>query len=322
VTRRALVTGGGGFVGQWLARALLEQGWAVTGAGVGVHEPGPTVLGSEEMRAVTWLSTDIRRDADVEQAITRARPDAVFHLAGVSFIPDARGAPTHAYDVNGLGAARLLGETARQRAAGVIDPVLLIVGSGMQYGRHDLSEMPLRESAEQRPLTVYAASKSVQEIIALQAFRAAGLRVICTRSFNHSGLGHAPHFLLPSLVRRALDIRAGAAPALRIGNASSVRDYLHVSDVVRAYLLLVENGVEGDVYNVCSGIGISACQLAADVLSRVGVTAEITTDPALVRDDDVPVLVGSPAKLQGATEWAPARTHRDIIDDLLHAATR
>jgi GDP-4-dehydro-6-deoxy-D-mannose reductase len=95
-----------------------------------------------------------------------------------------------------------------------------------------------------------------------------------------------------------------------------------VADVVEAYLLLARRGVPGEVYNVCSGDGVSAGDLARDVLLQVGTTAEITTDPDLVRGIDVPVLVGSPAKLEQATGWRPTRTRADIIDDLIHAATR
>ena len=316
---RALVTGGSGFVGQWLARALVEEGCQVTA--LGIHPPTTSILSPNEIAAVQWRHGDVRDVTALGAALDDAEPDVIFHLAGVSFIPEAREAPTATYDVNVLGAVRLLNEVARRRSAGAGDPVILVIGSATQYGRHDASEMPLSESAEQRPLDVYAASKTAQEIAARQLQRADGLRVICTRSFNHSGAGHPDHFLLPALVRRVLALHHDGSPELRLGN-DSIRDYLHVSDVVRAYLLLAREGEAGEVYNVCSGEGVSVRELATEVLLRVGATAEITTDPALVRGVDVPVLVGSPAKLRNATGWQPTHTRADIIDDLIHAATR
>jgi GDP-4-dehydro-6-deoxy-D-mannose reductase len=217
----------------------------------------------------------------------------------------------------------LLSAAAERRAAGVIDPTVLVVGTSQQYGRHDPAAMPLTESAEQRPITVYGASKSAQEIAALQFHRALGLRVICTRSFNHSGVGHGPDYLIPALVGRVLSMRHNGTHQLALGN-DSVRDYLHVDDVVAAYRALVARGRGGEAYNVASGVGVGVRQLASDILLRARVSADITTDPALVRDTDIPVLVGSPEKLMRDTGWSPKKTHADIIDDLLrfaHAAT-
>ena len=320
MSARALVTGGGGFVGQWLARGLLGQGARV--ASLSLQTPVSGILSVEEFERVDWRHGDVRDPEIIRRTIEQTRPDMIYHLAGVSFVPEARDAPAMAFDINVLGAVRLLAIVAGLKAAGTLDPIVIMVGSGTQYGRHDAAEMPLDEGSEQRPQDVYAASKAAQEIASLQMCRAEGVRVICTRSFNHSGVGHAEHFLLPALVRRVVALRGAAAPRLPIGNQDSVRDYLHVADVVEAYLQLAAKGVPGEVYNVCSGEGVSAIQLAREVLLRVGLSAEITTDPALVRGVDVPVLVGSPAKLQRTTGWRPTRNRSDIIDDLIHAATR
>ena len=320
MSRTALVTGGGGFVGQWLIRALLAEGWSVTSAGLAMPQE-PAVLAPAELEGVCWQRVDIRSATDIDTVLDRCTPHAIFHLAGLSYVPEAQRSPAETYEVNVLGTVRLFAAVARQRHEGRADPVVLVVGSGTQYGRHAPEELPLAESAEQRPQDVYAASKAAQEIAALQSFRAEGVRVVCTRSFNHSGIGHAEHFLLPALVRRALALAPQGRPEMRMGNLDSVRDYLHVEDVVRAYLLLIERGIPGEVYNVASGVGVSVRDLVSDVLLRVGRTAEITTDPTLVRSADIPALIGSPAKLQRATGWRPARVRADIIDDLIHAAT-
>ena len=315
---RALLTGGAGFVGQWLARSLLQRGDEVVLTGMGASFEGPAILTADERRATRWFAADVRDAAALEAALDASRPDVVFHLAGVSFPPDADRSPTAAFDVNVLGAVRLLSSVARRRSAGSLDPVVLIVGSGVQYGRHDASDMPLDESAEQRPVSTYGASKAAQETIALQIFREAGVRVVCVRSFNHSGIGHGAQYLLPSLVARARSVGGAGAP-LALGN-DVVRDYVHVDDVVSAYLLLAERGRPGESYNVASGRGVSARQLATDVLHRAGVRADISTDATLVRATDIPTLIGSPAKLSRETGWAPRKTHLDIIDDLLRSS--
>jgi GDP-4-dehydro-6-deoxy-D-mannose reductase len=211
-----------------------------------------------------------------------------------------------------------------RRRVGVLDPAVLVVGSAEQYGRHDRAELPLAEDAEQRPLTVYAATKAAQEVLALEAFRSEGVRVIPVRSFNHSGIGQAPSFLLPSLVARAMALRGSTDrnARLTIGNGGSIRDFLHVEDVVAAYIALVARGRAGEVYNVASGVGVSVKELAVQVLSATGVKAPIAPDATLVRTVDVPALIGDSTRLRDATGWEPARTVRDIIDDLVRVATR
>ena len=320
MTRRVLVTGGNGFVAQWAIRAMLKKGWSITAAGIG-ELPHAGVLSPDEIGQVVWKSTDMTRQGDVAAAVDSAEAELVLHLAGVSHVLEAMASPAYAYEVNAVGAVRLLAELSRWRSGGGGDPTVVIVGSAEQYGRHDLSEMPLHEDTEQRPLTLYAASKVAQEVAAMQAFRSDGIRVVCTRSFNHSGVGHGAQFLMPSLINRALRL-APIGGTLSIGNGDTVRDYLHVEDVVAAYILLLEHGSAGEAYNVCSGEGTNVRALAHAVLARLGVTADVASDTELARSVDVPVLVGTNNKLRRATGWVPRHTRNDIIDDLIHAATR
>jgi GDP-4-dehydro-6-deoxy-D-mannose reductase len=300
-------------------KAMLQRNWSVTAAGIGAPAES-MVLTDDERALITWKAMDITSQREVSSVFDAARPEVVLHLAGISHVLEALSNPGHAYEVNTVGTVRLLAEVQKHREEGSADPVVLVVGSAEQYGRHEQSEMPLTEEAEQRPLTLYAGTKAAQEVAALQACRS-GVRVVCTRSFNHSGVGHPKHFLLPGLVARAMALPKSGG-TLVIGNADTVRDFLHVSDVVDAYLSLLERGTVGEVYNVSSGEGTTVHALATAVLQRLGITAGIQTDPALSRPVDVPVLVGSNSKLRRATGWAPRRTRDDIIDELIHAATR
>ncbi len=321
---KALVTGAGGFVGQWLCRALLEAGHTVAG-GTPDNPAAATMLAEDEHAGITWVRGDIRRADDVRAFLDAATPDVVFHLAGVSSVTGAALDAGTATDVNVVGAARLMAEIRVRRRTGVLDPLVLIVGSAEQYGRHDPSEQPLSEDAEQCPLSVYAATKAAQEVVALEAFRSEGVRVVCTRSFNHSGAGQSPTFLLPALVSRALAARTQRPPKLTIGSPTIVRDFLHVNDVVDAYMALATRGRPGEVYNISSGRGTSVKDLAVAILAAAGVKAPIVTDPELVRGADVPSLVGDNSKLREATGWSPEHGIPDIIEDLIahtaHAST-
>jgi GDP-4-dehydro-6-deoxy-D-mannose reductase len=313
MSRRVLITGGAGFVGQWLSRAMLQHGWKVF-AGTVDGPPSGAVLSEAERRAVCWIDLDVVSDESIERAVGQSAPDWVVHLAGIAFAPEANASPVRTFEINAIGAMRLLAplQSGSVRA--------LVVGSAEQYGAQDASAYPIVEAAPLRPLTPYAAAKAAQELIALQVQRSTGLQVLCTRSFNHSGVGHGDRYLLPTLVRRVRELpRTGGT--LRIGNGDVIRDYSHIADVVDAYLLLLERAPAGEVYNVCSGKGVRVRDVAERVLSRSGVTADIASDTTLLRPIDVPILVGDNSKVRTATGWRPSRTVDDIIDDLIHATS-
>ncbi len=320
--RRALITGAGGFVGQWLCRALLRDGWSVTGTTIG-FAPEPGIMSAAELMQMHWRSMDLRPGVDrrtVTGLLEREKPDAIFHLAAIAFVPAAGEDPMRALETNVTAAVRLVEAIRTVRTAGTLDPALLVIGSGEQYGRHEAEAMPLGESADLRPRTFYAATKCAQEHFALAAARADGSRIVATRSFNHSGRGQAREFLLPSLVARVRALREGRGGVLEIGNTDTVRDFLHVEDVVAAYIALIERGRAGEVYNVSSGEGVTVGGLAGEVLARAGIGARLEARETLRRPGEVPVLVGDSSKLRSTTGWTPRRTRADIIDDLLNAA--
>lgn len=314
---RALVTGAGGFAGQWLCKELLSDGWDVHGATL-TGAPALSTLQEWQRDAITWYDVDLRERDEVGSVLDRAKPDAVFHLAAIAFVPDAGADPGAAWSTNVVAAVHLLDGITTRRRAGTIDPVVVITGSGEQYGAHPAADLPLAEDAEQRPMTVYAATKVAQEVAALAHWRASGTKVIATRPFNHTGPGQASAFLIPALVERVHEAKRRKLPSIRIGNANTVRDFLHVADVARAYIYLAQRGEAGEAYNICSGEGKSVAELAALVLERMDCDAQVQSDPALVRAVDVPALVGSSAKLTAATTWTPAWPLEMVIDEVVY----
>jgi len=307
---RVLVTGAAGFVGRWLMPALATEGAELHG--VALDAPPPIAPGVPPQPPVRWTFGDLREDGVGRRA-----------MESVSHLPTAAADPALAWDVNVTATARLLHHLGQQRERVGTAPVVLVVGSAEQYGRDDSHVMPLVESAVQAPRTVYAATKAAQEVLALQTWRSEALPIVVARSFNHSGAGQPPRFLLPALVHRARQlIDAPAGTPMPVGNRSPVRDFLHVSDVVAAYISLCQRGTPGEAYNVASGTGWSVQQILDTVMARTGSRAVPTEDPALVRPVDVPVLIGDSRKLQHATGWRAQRSLDDIIEDLLlHAAT-
>lgn len=292
---RALVTGGSGFVGRWLAAHLRALG--------------------DEVVTVD-AETDVTDEEAVARALASACPDAVYHLAAKTHVGESWSAPLDVIRVNVLGTAAVL--AAARRAAP--RAAVLVVSSAEVYGSLGPEDLPAREETPVRPATPYAASKAAAEQVAMQAWRGYGQRVVVVRPFNHVGPGQSPSFAVPSLARRILEARDAGSPELAVGTVTTRRDFTDVRDVVRAYRLLVEKGEPGGVYNVCSGSDVAIGEVASRLMALAGVSLRLVTDPGLVRPVDTPVLRGDPARLEAATGWKPEipldETLREVVASL------
>jgi GDP-4-dehydro-6-deoxy-D-mannose reductase len=192
---------------------------------------------------------------------------------------------------------------------------VVVAGSAHVYGP---SVTPIREDHALVPASPYALSKLAQEQLALRAASDDHLDVIVTRSFNHTGPRQAPSFVAPSIAKQIAEIESGRAePVIRVGNLDAQRDLLDVRDVVRAYAALGETGATGTVYNIASGVARTIREVLDRLIARANVRIRIETDPARMRPNDIPVLVGDASRLRAATDWKPAIGFEQAIDDLL-----
>jgi GDP-4-dehydro-6-deoxy-D-mannose reductase len=137
------------------------------------------------------------------------------------------------------------------------------------------------------------------------------------RPFNHIGPGQSPNFAVPALAKRIVEARNAGLHSLRVGTLTTRRDFTDVRDVVVAYRLLIEHGVPGTVYNVCSGEDVAISEVAAKLLALAGTDLELVIDPDLVRPVDVPVLRGDASRLHAATGWAPKIPIATTLADVL-----
>jgi GDP-4-dehydro-6-deoxy-D-mannose reductase len=293
---RVLVTGSSGFVGGWLLSDLAAEG----------HVP------------LAWPSgVDVADVVATRVTIAEAQPDAVVHLAGVAFAPDAAADSDRAIRVNVGGTLSLL-EGCRSEAPAA---AILVAGSGEVYA--PAGDRRLTEDSSLGPRSIYGLTKLGAEAIALEMATLTGLRVVVTRSFNHTGPGQRPVFAIPAFAQRILEARRAGSRSIRAGNVHVARDISDVRDVVRAYRLLIEaladdRIAEGyRVVNVASGVATPI----GDAIELLGELArwpvDVHVDPALVRADDPPVIVASPARLQELTGWTRAWTLRQTLGDLL-----
>jgi GDP-4-dehydro-6-deoxy-D-mannose reductase len=289
---RALITGGKGFVGQWLATHLTDHGDNV---------------------AVIDLETDVADGAAVRRVMAEVAPDAIYHLAAMTHVGESWENPSQVLRVNVLGTAEILAAARSLQE----NPRVLVVSSAEVYGVVTPAQLPLTEDTPVQPASPYAASKLAAEAVALQAWRGFGQPVVVVRPFNHIGPGQSPNFFVPAFAKRIVEARRNGARSLSVGNLTTRRDFTDVRDVVAAYRLLMEQGAPGAIYNVCSGRDVAMSDVAGQLLDLAGADLTLETDPDLLRPVDVPVLRGSAALLESVTGWKPLIPLATTLADVL-----
>lgn len=301
---RAFVTGGNGFVGSHLVRALRERG------------DGAIVAGRARDGSKVDVELDLSDTENVRRALDASAPDVVFHLAAQAFVPASVRDPLATYETNILGTARLY--EALRNATGVL-PRVVFISSAEVYGARERSEYPLREDLAVHPATPYAASKAAAEAIALASCRSYGVPTVVARAFNHIGPGQDTRFAVPAFAAQLAAVAAGGPPVMHVGNLAAYRDFLDVRDVVLAYIALAERGESGETYNVCSGRPVTMQEVLRRLILTAHVAVEVREDAARMRPSDVPLSYGDPAKVQAATGWSPRyaldQSLRDVYEE-------
>jgi GDP-4-dehydro-6-deoxy-D-mannose reductase len=296
---KVLVTGAAGFAGRWLVRELEEAGHEAVGAP--------------------------RSDLDVTDAaafavfVAAVRPDAIAHLAGISFGPDARRDPDRTFAVNVGGTQSVMAAAAAQRGVAV-----LVVSSSDVYGAPAPDDLPLPETAPLRADQPYGLSKVGAERVAQDA--AWGVPVAIVRPFNHTGAGQRPEFVVPALAERIVRAADRGDPFISAGNVDVRRDFSDVRDIVRAYRLVLERLVAGDlpgghrVYNVASGRAVAVRDIVAAMAAIVGIEVAIKVDPALVRTNDPAEIRGDASRIAADLGWQPKIPMDVTLQDVMAEA--
>lgn len=303
--KRAWVTGAGGFVGGFLVEALLAKGWRVFGLDAA---PYPWPLPPDAAFAFTRASV-LDGDA-VRRALEEAQPDAVFHLAAQSYPRVSWTRPVETFEVNVLGAVRLI-EALRS-----IDtpPRVLMVGSSAEYAPVG-SGKPIDETTPVDPSTPYGISKQAQDALAEVFGAREGLPMIRARPFFLVG-PRKQGDVCSDWARGVVAIERGKSDRLSVGNVGIVRDMLDVRDGVDGMIRLVEAGEPGRVYNICSGRGMVLREVLQTYCALAERPVETIADPERMRAADEPIRVGDPSRLM-ALGWRPARALRDTLADIL-----
>jgi len=291
--KRLFVTGLNGFVGRHLRSRLgaADSGWELL--------PAPPF--------------DLTQPQSL-QDLWPELPDAVIHLAGQTFVPEAFRDPARTLQINLLGTLNLLQALKARGFSGTF----LYVSSGDVYGQVDENDLPIDEHQPPSPRNPYAVSKVSAELLCLQWGMSEGWPVMVARPFNHIGTGQLGSFAVASAARQIARIKLGLqAPRLEVGDIDVTRDFLDVADVVNAYIALLRSGVPGQVYNICSGQEHSIRGLIQQLADIAQVEMELVQDPARLRRAEQRRVCGSHARLQAVTRWTPEITIKQSLRAIL-----
>lgn len=284
---RVYVTGASGFVGRKLLPRLESAGLSAIGVDTEV---------------------DVTNPSHIEASLRVHRPDAIIHLAAMSSVALSLREPEKCHRLNFGGTQNVL--TAAEAACP--DARILLVGSTDQYAPTTSGDLPIIESTPLAPRSPYARSKAAAELLGQEAARA-GRDVIRIRASNHTGRGQSDQFVISSFARQVAAIRSGhQEPRLRVGNLDSARDFLHVDDVVDAYVTLLDRRIPADVYNVASGTATPIREILDQLIEIAQIDPPtIDVDPERFRPTDW--CVADASKLRRVSNWEP----RVSLDALL-----
>lgn len=274
---KILVTGASGFTGKHFAEHAIKNG----------HEIFP-------------LKSDLTDLALLKEEVSLTSPDAVVHLAAISFV--GHEFVEDFYRVNVIGTMNLLNSLVE---LGLKNTRVLVASSANVYGTPDVEVID--EGICPSPVNHYAASKLAMEYMVKTFYDM--LPIVITRPFNYTGVGQSESFLIPKIVshfRRKDKI-------IELGNLDVYRDFSDVRDVVKSYLDLLESSTHSTIVNVCKGESISLRDVISNMKNISGHEIEIQVNPKFVRVNEITRLVGSNMYLKKLIGFSPKYTIEDTL---------
>ncbi len=300
-----LVTGATGFAGWHLLSSLKPRGTVVGWCRPGGQPP-------KEGGRIIWQGVDLTHRDSVVSAVAETRPSRIFHIAGAPNVATSWSSAVSHLAVNALGTHHVLEAVSWPANPAAFSSCRRV----RSISRATIPSMRMRRS---RPSNPYGLSKLAQDQLALNVARDERLDVVVARPFNHIGPGQQPGFAVSSFARQIARIEAGLEPpTMRVGNLEARRDITDVRDVVRAYERIMEGGVTGRAYNVCSGRSWRIRDLLHELLALSTAAIDVEIDAARFRRNDVPIVQGDGSRIRSELDWTPTirveQTLRDTLD--------
>jgi len=271
--RSAIVTGGQGFIGRYLVKALQRNGVNVK------------TLGRRKSAETTHFVLDKPSwdSPALDRVLVDTASDCIFHLAGAT-----RGTSSELTHIN-VGLTQSLLRALRRTG---LQPLLVVAGSAAEYGSAIIDGEPICETATCAPLSAYGVSKQAQTRDALAYADATGNPVLVARIFNPLGRGMPSHLAIGDFARQIASMPRSRGTLL-VGNIDVRRDMIDVEHIAGLLWRLAENPNARGVVNVCSGQAPLLRDLVELLIARCGRKINIEVDVSRVRTNELHAVIGS-----------------------------
>ena len=279
---KVLITGITGMIGAALSKHLKEQGHDVSGISRDTSEA-----------RMSWYKHylgDILDKEFLKKTMLNFKPDVVYHLAAQAFNGSSWEKEDTTYLVNIQGSKSVF-EACRDWTEARVIPAC----SSAEYGM--IKIQPIKETQQLNPISPYGVSKACMEMMGKQFALNYNMDFVFPRLFIHVGIGHPPATLIQNLAKQFVLCLKNGDMMISHGNTNTIRDYVDIDDGVIALELLMNSGVSGEVYNVCSGEPHGFREIINHFAEISGVEYKGVIDARLIRRSDEEVLIGNPSKI-------------------------
>jgi GDPmannose 4,6-dehydratase len=297
--KRVLITGITGQDGSFLAELLLERGYEVFGL---TRRLSATNYWRIEhlLDRVKILPGDLLDQLSLIRALERVRPQELYNLAAMSFVPASWDQPMLTGEFNSQGVTRLL------EAVRVVDPGIRSyqASSSEMFGK--VREVPQRETTPFYPRSPYGVSKVFAHYITVNYRESYDLFAVSGILFNHESPRRGLEFVTRKVTDGVARIKLGLTNRLMLGNLDAHRDWGFAGDYVRAMWLMLQQE-EAEDYIIATGESHSVRELVDIAFSHAGLDWQkyVELDPALLRPAEVDHLIGDASKARAKLGWKP-----------------
>jgi GDPmannose 4,6-dehydratase len=313
MAKRALITGITGQDGSYLAELLLSEGYEVFGMVRRLSAPNTWRI-EHLLDRVTLKPADLLDQLSLLRLLEDVKPDEVYNLAAMSFVPASWDQPMLTGEFNSQGVTRLLD------AVRFVNPKIKLyqASSSEMFGK--VREVPQSELTPFYPRSPYGVSKVFAHYITVNYRESYDLFAVSGMLFNHESPRRGLEFVTRKVTDGVARIKAGLTDKLSIGNMDAKRDWGFAGDYVRAMWLMLQQK-DADDYVIATGVEHSVKELIEVAFERAGLNWQkhVYQDPSLIRPAEVDRLLGDATKAKTQLKWTPKVEFKELIEMMVDA---